>query len=119
HRQARRQLLRGGDAGTEGIVRSFSAGRLLVIDEAARVEGGLFASVRPMLAVSRGRLVALSSAWAKQGWFFEAWTGKADWHRVKVTAARCPPISPEFLAEELEAIGRPPLWPPSGPRSMT
>ena len=34
---------------------------LLVIDEAARVPDALYFSVRPMLAVSRGRLVALST----------------------------------------------------------
>jgi hypothetical protein len=94
--------------GTEATVRSFSAVRLLVIDEAARVADDLYRAVRPMLAVSGGRLVALSSAWAKVGWFYEAWSGKEAWHRVKVTADQCPRISPDFLEEELEAIG--PRW---------
>jgi hypothetical protein len=94
--------------GTESTVRSFSAVRLLVIDEAARVADDLYRAVRPMLAVSRGRLLALSSAWAKVGWFYEAWSGTEPWHRVKVTARQCPRISAAFLAEELEAIG--PRW---------
>jgi hypothetical protein len=94
--------------GTEATVRSFSAVRLLVIDEAARVHDDLYSAVRPMLGVSRGRLLALSSAWAKVGWFYEAWIGKGRWHRVKVRADQCPRITPEFLAEELETIG--PRW---------
>jgi hypothetical protein len=94
--------------GTESTVRSFSAVRLLVIDEAARVSDDLYRSVRPMLAVSKGRLIALSSAWAKVGRFYEAWSGKGDWHRVKVTADQCPRITQGFLAEELETIG--PRW---------
>jgi hypothetical protein len=94
--------------GTEGTVRSFSSVRLLVIDEAARVSDDLYRAVRPMLAVSGGSLVALSSAWAKLGWFYEAWTGPGDWHRVRVTAHECPRITPEFLREEEEALG--PRW---------
>jgi hypothetical protein len=92
--------------GTETTVRSFSAVKLLVIDEAARVPDPLYYAIRPMLAVSRGRLVALSSAWAKQGWFYESWRGPEKWHRVKVTAHDCPRIGPDFLREELAAIGR-------------
>jgi hypothetical protein len=94
--------------GTEGTVRSFSSVRLLVIDEAARVPDALYYAVRPMLAVSGGDLIALSSAWAKLGWFYEAWVGAGRWHRVKVTAHQCPRISPEFLREEQEALG--PRW---------
>jgi hypothetical protein len=91
--------------GEQGTVRGYSGVRLLVIDEAARVSDALYRSVRPMLAVSGGSLIALSSAYAKQGWFFEEWTGSAPWNRVKVPADQCPRIDPAFLAEEREAIG--------------
>jgi|RhiMetdeSRZDD1v2_1073273.scaffolds.fasta_scaffold153455_4 terminase large subunit-like protein len=47
--------------GTESTVRGYSGVRLLVIDEAARVSDDLYYSVRPMLAVSQGRLLALST----------------------------------------------------------
>jgi hypothetical protein len=94
--------------GTEGTVRSFSSVRLLVIDEAARVPDSLYFAVRPMLAVSGGSLIALSSAWAKLGWYYEAWVGGGDWHRVRVTAHDCPRISPAFLREEEQALG--PRW---------
>jgi len=92
--------------GDEATIRGYSGVRLLVIDEAARVPDDLYLAVRPMLAVSRGRLIALSSAWAKQGWFYESWTTGEGWERVKITADQCPRISPEFLADELREIGR-------------
>src|SRR5207237_9379211 len=43
--------------GREETIRSFSGVKLLILDEAARVPDVLYRSVRPMLAVSRGRLV--------------------------------------------------------------
>lgn len=91
--------------GQEETIRCFSGVRMLVIDEAARVPDDLYRAVRPMLAVSRGRLVCLSSAYAKAGWFYETWTGDEAWHRVKITADQCPRITPEFLAEERQALG--------------
>jgi hypothetical protein len=94
--------------GVEATVRSFSAVSLIVIDEAARVEDPLYFAVRPMLAVSRGRLVGVSSAWAKQGWFYTAWESGDGWERTKVTAPECPRISRAFLEEERRALG--PRW---------
>jgi hypothetical protein len=91
--------------GTEGTVRGFSEVALLVIDEAARVADPLYYSVRPMLAVSRGRMVALSTPFGKRGWFHDEWFGSGSWERVRITAPECPRISPEFLAEEQRALG--------------
>jgi len=92
--------------GTEGTIRSFSAVRLLVVDEASRVPDETIAAVRPMLAVSGGQLVALSTPWGRRGWWFEAWeNGGAVWKRVRVPASECPRISPTFLAEERAALG--------------
>jgi hypothetical protein len=94
--------------GTEEKIRCYSGVRLLVIDEASRVENPLYAAVRPMLAVSRGRLIALSTPFGKCGWFHDAWHGNGPWQRIKVTAQECPRISKEFLREEREALG--PRW---------
>jgi hypothetical protein len=91
--------------GDEGTVRGFSEVALLVIDEAARVNDALYFSVRPMLAVSRGRLVALSTPFGKRGWFHDEWHGPGEWDRVKITAYECPRISADFLAEEKRAWG--------------
>ncbi|HJW75023.1 MAG TPA: hypothetical protein VJ787_05055 [Thermoleophilia bacterium] len=59
--------------GTEGTVRSYSAVRLLTVDEAARVEDETIAAVRPMLAVSGGQLIALSTPAGRRGWWHAAW----------------------------------------------
>ncbi len=88
----------------EGNVRGFSGVDTLILDEAARVPDELYASVRPMLAVSGGRLVLLSTPFGKRGFFWRAWESEQEWHRVKVTAADCPRISAEFLAEERAAM---------------
>ena len=88
----------------EGI-RCYSAVRLLVLDEASRVSGDLFRAVRPMLAVSGGRFVALSTPFGKQGWFFEEWSGTRAWERVRITADQCPRITAEFLEEEQTVLG--------------
>ena len=55
---------------------------LLIIDEAARVPDDLYRAVRPMLAVSDGRLICLSTPYGKRGFFYEAWAnGGDDWPR--------------------------------------
>jgi hypothetical protein len=91
--------------GEEGGIRGYSGVALLVIDEAARVADDLLAAVRPMLAVSGGRLLALSTPFGKRGWFHAEWTGPGAWERVYVTAEQCPRIDPAFLAEERRSLG--------------
>lgn len=87
--------------GKEETIRGFSAVDLLIIDEAARVADDLYSAVRPMLAVSGGRLIGLSTPWGQQGWFHDAWMkGGSDWERYEVKATECPRISPEFLESE-------------------
>ncbi|MGE3803386.1 MAG: terminase family protein [Gemmataceae bacterium] len=95
--------------GEPGTTRCYSAVDLLIIDEAA--QGGeemdnLYRTVRPMLAVSKGRLFALTSAWGKSGWFYEAWvSGDPSWARFRVTADMVTRIGADFLASEREALG--------------
>ncbi|MFL5245070.1 MAG: terminase large subunit domain-containing protein [Gemmataceae bacterium] len=92
--------------GREDTVRSFSGPALILIDEAARVPDDLYRSVRPMLAVSQGRLICLSTPFGQRGFFYEAWEqGGASWKRVRITAAECPRITAEFLAQERRSLG--------------
>jgi hypothetical protein len=91
--------------GKEGTIRGFSGVKLLAIDEAAWVPDDLYLAVRPMLAVSQGRLVALSTPHGTRGWFYEAWRGEEPWERYKVPATRRPRISAAFLDEEKRNMG--------------
>lgn len=95
--------------GNEKTIRGFSGVDLLVIDEASRVEDPLYYSVRPMLAVSGGELMAMTTPFGRRSWFWQEWSeGGDDWERVKVSADRCPRITSEFLAEERRRLGD--LW---------
>ncbi len=92
--------------GEGDTVRGYSSVKLLVIDEAAKVSDSLYLTVRPMLAVSHGRLIALSTPFGRRGWFHKAWTeGGGEWKKVQSRAADCPRISKEFLEEERKELG--------------
>lgn len=91
--------------GSEATVRGYSGVRLLVVDEAARVPDELYAAVRPMLAVSGGRLIAMSTPWGLRGWWATAWHDEPTWDKVRITADQVSRISPAFLEEERRALG--------------
>jgi len=92
----------------ERTIRGFSGAALLIVDEASRVEDDLYYSVRPMLAVSGGRLALLSTPFGMRGVFFDVWRNGTGWDRFKVLAPDCPRITPEFLADERRSMG--PRW---------
>ncbi len=94
--------------GTGETVRGFSAPRRVIEDEAAFVEDGVYGAVRPMLAVSGGRLILMSTPFGKRGHFFEAWKDGGSWLKIEVTALQCPRISEAYLEEERQEIGD--LW---------
>lgn len=92
--------------GNEATIRGFSGVRLLVVDEAARVPDALYQAIRPMLAVSGGRIILLSTPFGKRGFFHHEWTeGGPDWKRVKITAHDVPRIDPAWLEQERQKIG--------------
>jgi hypothetical protein len=93
--------------GSERTVRGFSGVDLLIVDEAARVDDGLYYAVRPMLAVSGGSMMLLSTPYGRRGVFYEEWTEGEDWQRYEVPASRCPRIPPAFLEAERRSM---PEW---------
>ncbi len=95
--------------GTEATVRGFSNVALLICDESSHVDDSLFFSIRPMLAVSGGKIVLLSTPRGKRGFFHDVWTtGGEDWNRTRITANQCPRIDKEWLMREKEAM--PDFW---------
>lgn len=91
---------------SEATIRGYANVNLLVIDEAARVPDDLYRAVRPMLAVSKGRLICLSTPYGKRGFFYDAWTrGGSDWARIEVPAERITRIKADFLEQERRALG--------------
>ncbi|MGZ4951491.1 MAG: phage terminase large subunit [Halobacteriota archaeon] len=91
--------------GSESTTRGFSSPSLILLDEAAQVPDDLYCAARPMLAVSGGRIILLSTPRGKRGIFWRVWEHEADWRKVRVTAYECPRITKEFLERERRDIG--------------
>jgi len=85
-------------------IRVYSSVDLIIIDESSRVSDSVYLSVRPMLAVSGGRLLLLSTPNGKRGFFSDVWHTGKNWKKYEITADQCPRITPEFLAEERESM---------------
>jgi hypothetical protein len=95
--------------GSEQTIRGFSNVALLIVDEAATCEDALFFAIKPMLAISGGRIILLSTPRGRRGFFFDVWSeGGADWNRTLIDAHQCPRISPEWL--EREKLAMPSFW---------
>ncbi len=93
--------------GREETIRGYSGATLLLVDEAALVPDAMYVALRPMIAVSGGRVVLLSTPRGRRGFFFREWTeGGPLWHRAKITAYQCPRIPRDWLEGERERIGR-------------
>jgi len=89
---------------SESTIRGFSNVNLIIEDEASRVPDELYYTIRPMLAISQGRIILMSTPFGKRGHFFDEWT-KGDWERIEVKATNCPRITKEFLASEKQSLG--------------
>jgi hypothetical protein len=91
--------------GDPKTVRGYSAPALILEDEAAFVGDEVATAIRPMLAVSRGQLILMSTPFGRRGHFFDTWQSGGDaWQRISVPATDCPRISPAFLKQERESM---------------
>lgn len=90
---------------SEATIRGYSGAALIIEDEASRVSDDLYYAIRPMLAVSGGKLILMSTPFGKRGHFFHEWTEGGDtWERIRITAYECPRIDREFLEEERQTM---------------
>ena len=91
---------------TEATIRGYSGADLIIIDEASRVPDHLFFSISPMVAVSGGQILLLSTPAGTRGFFHSAYISESDeWEKITVTAEQCPRIDADFLAKERDQIG--------------
>jgi hypothetical protein len=91
--------------GEPDTVRGYSAPKLIIKDEAAYVSDAMQAALDPMLAVSNGRLLELSSPNGRRGGWFEAWEHGQGVERIKIIGRECPRISAEFLEQQRVKLG--------------
>lgn len=92
--------------GKEQTIRSFQGVSLLIKDEASRVPDDLNATVTPMVAISRGQQVDLSTPFGQRGYFWKRWTaGGEEYKRFRVPWQECPRYNAAFIASELREHG--------------
>ncbi len=83
---------------SEQTIRGFSAPRLIIVDEAAFASNELFAALKPMLSVSNGAMLLLSTPNGQSGYFYERWHEPgATWFKILCRASECARISPQAL----------------------
>jgi len=94
--------------GKEETVRGYQGVTLLIKDEAARIPDDMNKSVVPMIAVSKGQEVDLTTPWGQRGWFWRKWhdTERTDIRRFKVTWRECPRHTKEFIDREIREQGQ-------------
>ena len=87
---------------------------LLILDEAKLIPDDLYKSVRPMLATTGGRMIALTTPLGQRGWFWEAWKqceeallrGEPEpYKRFRRTCWDCPRLDRKFVENERRLIG--------------
>ena len=91
--------------GDPDTLRGYSAPKLIIKDEASYVSDAMQAALDPMLAVSKGRLIEMSSPNGKRGHFYENWQGGIDVERIKIIGRECPRIGAEFLEKMRQKLG--------------
>ena len=90
--------------GNPKTIRGYSAASLVIIDEAAFTEHSVFAAVSPMLSVSNGDLMLLSTPNGKIGFFWDVWSkGGDDWEKFEIPWTECPRHTPSQM-EALKAV---------------
>ena len=91
--------------GDPDTVRGYSAPKLVITDEAAYVSDAMQAAIAPMLAVSQGRQIDMSSPNGKRGYYYENWMHGEGIERIKIVGRECARISAEFLEQQRKKLG--------------
>jgi phage terminase large subunit-like protein len=86
-------------------IRGFSSVNCLLLDESARCSEELWLASKPMVSVSGGSIILLSTPFGRRGFFYQTWAEGDDWLKIQVTAEQCPRLSPTFLRQERRELG--------------
>jgi len=90
-------------AGRTGYaIRGFSVD-LLIADEAAFISEPVWVAVIPMLAVTKGKIILLSTPFGKGGYFYHTF-GDSAFKQFALNSENCPRIPKEFLAKEKKRL---------------
>ena len=82
----------------EETIRGFSAPRMIVVDEAAFASEELYKALEPMLLVSNGTFILLSTPNGQTGYFYDQWHDEnGPWTKLKGSLERCPRVSAEAI----------------------
>ena len=85
-----------GDSGAG--MRGYTA-TMIIIDEAAFIPDRAWEAIEPIISVSKGRVILLSTPQGKKGFFYKA-TRNDNYSYIKVSARNCPRHTKEFLDQK-------------------
>jgi hypothetical protein len=92
----------------DASIRGLSIDGDLIVDEAARVSDSLYEAARPMLIrhTESARLLLLSTAWARIGFFYRIWAegDPRDWTKIEARVDECRHISAADLERERRSM---------------
>lgn len=89
---------------SEATIRGYSNASMIIEDEAAAVPDDLYHACLPMLAVSNGQYVMLSTPRGKSGHFFECYSS-GQWRTETIPVSRVGRISEDFLDNARRELG--------------
>lgn len=72
---------------------------LLIADEAAFIPEEVWTAITPMLAITRGNIILLSTPFGKQGYFYRC-SQSDNFTQFHISSEDCPRRDDKFLAEE-------------------
>jgi hypothetical protein len=88
----------------DAAIRGLTVDGVMVVDEAARVADALFQAAMPMVLrhARKARVMLLSTAWARDGFFYRLWSeGDArDWIKIEARIEDCRHLTPDDLERE-------------------
>jgi hypothetical protein len=92
----------------DAAIRGLTVDGILVVDEAARVTDALFQAAMPMVLrhARTARVMLLSTAWAKAGFFYRIWTegDPRDWAKIEAMIDECAHLSPDDIERERRSM---------------